>query len=206
MKGTKIMSQNITYVIGNKLYLNLTNKCPCNCTFCIRNNGDGAYGSDSLWLEHDPSAEEVVCDLEKYDLDSFDEIIFCGYGEPTEALEVLCKSGKYIKSVSKTRVRLNTNGLSDLINKKETAPMFEGVVDCVSISLNAPTKSEYDAVTRPSFENAFDEMQKFAKSVSKYVPEVMMTVVDVIGEDEIKRSQELADKLGITLRVRPYDN
>lgn len=199
------MSMNITYVIGNKLYINLTNKCPCNCTFCIRNNGDGAYGSDSLWLEHDPSAVEAVEDLKKYDLDGFEEIIFCGYGEPTEALEVLCECAKYIKSVSKTRVRINTNGLSDLINKKPTAACFEGIIDCVSISLNAPTEAEYNAVTRPSFENAFEAMQKFAMDCAKYVPQVMMTVVDVIGEDEINRSKELAKKLGVELRVREYE-
>lgn len=200
------MSMNITYIIGNKLYINLTNKCPCNCTFCIRNNGDGAYGSDSLWLEHDPTSQEAVNDLKKHDLDAFEEIIFCGYGEPTEALDVLIDCAKYIKSVSKTRVRINTNGLSDLINKKPTAPLFAGIIDCVSISLNAPTKAEYNAVTRPSFENAFEAMQAFAKDCAKYVPSVLMTVVDVIGEDEIARSKALAEMLGVTLRVREYED
>lgn len=205
MSAVNNKKENITYLVENKIYVNLTNKCPCNCTFCIRHNGDGVYGSDSLWLDHDPSAEEAVNDLKKYDLSSYDEIIFCGYGEPTEALTVMLECCKYIRSVCGTKIRLNTNGLSDLINKKQTAPLLKGLVDTVSISLNAPTEAEYNAVTRPKFENAFEAMQKFASDCLEYVENVMMTVVDVIGEEQIKRSQELAQKLGVKLRVREYE-
>ena len=123
----------ISYEIGDKLYLNITNKCPCNCTFCIRHNGDGAYGSDPLWLEHQPTAEEVIDNIKKRDLDSYKEIIFCGYGEPTCELEILKETAKYIKSVTKTPIRINTNGLSDLINKRETPAEFKGLVDIISI-------------------------------------------------------------------------
>lgn len=196
--------ENITYILGNKLYINLTNKCPCNCTFCIRNNGDGAYGSDSLWLDHDPSEDEAINALKAHDLDSFEEIIYCGYGEPTEALEVLLATGKYIKSVSSTPVRINTNGLSDLINKKPTAHLFKGAIDIMSISLNAPTEAEYNAVTRPSFDNAFQAMQDFAVECKKHLPEVLMTVVDVIPKEQIELSKELTKKLGVTLRIREY--
>lgn len=199
------MKENITYVLGNKLYINLTNKCPCSCTFCIRQNGEGAYGSDSLWLDHDPDKQEAVEALKKHELSSYDEIIFCGYGEPTEALEVLLYCAEYIRSVCKTPIRVNTNGLSDLINKKPTAPLFKGLVDVMSISLNAPTKEEYDRVTRPSFENAFQAMQDFAKACTEYVPRVVMTVVDVIPQEKIAQSKELAEKLGVHLRVRKYE-
>lgn len=126
-----IKAMNISYEIGDKLYLNITNKCPCNCTFCIRHNGDGAYGSDPLWLEHQPTAEEVIDDIKKRDLDSYKEIIFCGYGEPTCELEILKETAKYIKSVTKTPIRINTNGLSDLINKRETPAEFKGLVGFV---------------------------------------------------------------------------
>lgn len=199
------MKENITYVIGNKLYVNLTNKCPCNCTFCIRNNGEGAYGSDSLWLDHDPTCDEAVEALSKHDLDSFEEVVFCGYGEPTEALGVLLCCAAHVKGNSKTPVRINTNGLSDLINKKPTAHLFQGLADVVSISLNAPTKEEYDKVTRPSFENAFQAMQDFAVDCLKYVPEVVMTVVDVIPKEQIEQSKALAEKLGVKLRIRKYE-
>lgn len=196
----------ISYEIGDKLYLNITNKCPCSCTFCIRNNGDGAYGSDPLWLEHQPNFEEVKADLSKRDLDGYSEIIFCGYGEPTTEFELLKAAAEYIRSVCDTPVRLNTNGLGDLINKRSIAPEFKGIIDTVSISLNASVKEEYDRVTRPSFKDVdcFEAMLNFAKEVKNYVADTMFTVVDIIGEEEIARSQQLADKCGIALRVREY--
>lgn len=200
-------AMNISYEIEGKLYLNITNKCPCNCTFCIRNNGDGAYGSDPLWLEHQPSIDEVIANLKTRDLDSYAEIIFCGYGEPTCELEILKTTAAYIRSVSKTPIRLNTNGLGNLVNKRDIAPDFEGLLDTVSVSLNASDSEAYDKVTRPSFKgvDCFEEMLKFAERVKLFVPNTMLTVVDVIGEEEIAKSQAIADKVGIQLRVREYE-
>lgn len=194
----------ITYKLSNSLYLNITNRCPCNCTFCIRHNGDGAYGSDSLWLEHQPTADEVIAALKEHDLSSYDEIIFCGFGEPTCELDILIKAAEYIKSVCTTPIRLNTNGLSDRINKKPTANLLKGLIDTVSISLNAPEEEEYNAVTKPSFDNAFESMLAFAVDCKGYVNSVMLTVVDVIPKEQIEASKKLADKLGIQLRVREY--
>ena len=197
----------IVYEVGNSLYVNLTNKCPCSCTFCIRQNGDGAYGSDSLWLEHEPSAEEIKDALKKAGFKKYNEIIFCGYGEPTERIDILVLTAEFIKKNGGPPVRLNTNGLSDLINKKPTAHMLEGRVDTVSISLNAGTMEEYIKVTRPSFgEEAFYAMQEFAYECKKYVDNVVFTVVDVIGEEELNASRMLADKLGIRLRIRKYES
>ena len=34
----------ITYEVGNSLYLIITKRCSNRCDFCIRQNGDGAYG------------------------------------------------------------------------------------------------------------------------------------------------------------------
>ena len=196
----------LSYEVDGGLYLNITNKCPCNCTFCIRHNGDGAYGSDPLWLEHQPTAEEVIEDLKKRDLESYKQIVFCGYGEPTCELEILKTVSAYIRSVTDKPIRINTNGLSDLINKRDTAPEFKGVCDCVSISLNASTSEAYHAVTRPSFKDTdcFEAMLTFAKNVRKYVPDVVLTVVDIIGEEEIVRSRAIAESIGVRLRVREY--
>lgn len=197
----------IVYEVGENLYVNLTNKCPCSCTFCIRQNADGAYGSDSLWLEHEPSVEEVIDALEKADYKKYREIVYCGYGEPTERIEVLTETAKFIKENNGPAVRVNTNGLSDLIHKKPTAHLFEGLVDTVSVSLNAGTKEEYLKVTRPSFgDESYEAMQKFAVECKKYVKNVVFSVVDVIGEEQLKASQEMADKLGITLRIRKYES
>lgn len=194
----------LSYEIDGSLYLNITNKCPCSCTFCIRSNGDGAYGSEPLWLEHQPTFEEIKADLEKRRLGEYKQIVFCGYGEPTCELELLKQTAEYIKSVCSVPIRINTNGLSDLINGRETAAELSGLIDCVSISLNASTKEVYDKVTRPSFKDkdCFAAMLKFAGDVKKYVPQVMFTVVDVIGEEEIERSRKIAESVGVRLRVR----
>lgn len=196
----------ILYEIGDKLYINLTNKCPCNCTFCIRKNGAGAYGSDPLWLDRDPSAEEVISALKEKNPDNYKEVIFCGYGEPTEALGVLIEVGKYIKSTSKTPVRINTNGLSDLIHGEKTAQRLKGVVDTVSVSLNAGTKEEYLTVTVPCFgEKSYEAMLDFASDCKNYVPCVKFTIVDVIPEAEIEKCKEISKERGIPLRIRKYD-
>lgn len=199
------MAMTILYPVGKALYINLTNQCPCNCTFCIRNNGEGAYGSDSLWLEHDPDFEEVKAAFAAYDLSQWTELVFCGYGEPTMRLELLIETAAYVRSLPDCPpIRLNTNGLSDLIHDRSTAQDLAGLIDVVSISLNAGTEAEYMAVTRPKWENAFAAMQRFAVECKQFVPKVMFTVVDVISKEEIAAAQQVADAAGIPLRVREY--
>ena len=196
----------ILYEVGKNLYINLTNKCPCNCTFCIRNNGDGAYGSDSLWLEREPTVDEVISALKEKPLDDYDEIIFCGYGEPTESLDSLVEVGKFLKSTTKTIVRLNTNGLSDLIHGEKTAHKLVSAVDVVSVSLNAGTKDEYLKVTLPSFgEKSYEAMLDFASDCKDNGLKVMFSIVDVIPKEEIEKCKEISTERGITLRIRPYD-
>lgn len=194
------------YNVHGNLYINLTNRCPCNCTFCIRHNGDSAYGSDSLWLEREPTNEEVLAEFDKYSPDEFDEIVFCGYGEPMERAEDVVFIGKELeKRYPHKIIRLNTNGLSDKIHGRPTAAMLEGAVDIVSISLNSGNEKDYNAVTRPKWEDSFSALLSFAQDCKKYVPQVMFTVVDVISEREIEESKEISERLGIPLRIRKYD-
>ncbi len=198
----------ISYEVGKNLYLNITNQCPCACTFCIRNHADGAYGSDPLWLEHEPSMEEIISDLSTRDLDSYSEIVFCGYGEPTCRLDALLETAEWLrkKLSGNTRIRINTNGLGDLINNRSIADDLCAVIDVISVSLNAGTKDEYMRVTRPKYDNAFEAMQKFtADCVKNGSSEVIMSVVDVIPEEQITASREIAEKLGAKLRVRAFD-
>ena len=197
----------ISYVVGDNLYLNLTNKCPCACTFCIRNHADGAYGSDPLWLEHEPDMDEIMADLRKRDLRKYREVVFCGYGEPTERLDVLLETAAYLRSREHCpRLRLNTNGLGDLIHGRSIAKELCYALDCISISLNAPTEEEYMKVTRPKFANAFEGLKKFTKDcVKANRAEIIMSVVDVITPEQIEASKTLAAKLGAKLRVRTFD-
>ncbi len=197
----------ISYEVGKNLYLNLTNQCPCACTFCIRNNSDGAYGSDPLWLEHEPSMEEIKADLSKRDISAYSEIIFCGFGEPTCRLDALLETAEWLKSnCANVKLRLNTNGLGDLVNNRPIAEELCEVIDTISVSLNAGTKDEYMKVTRPKYENAWEAMQKFtADCVNTGKSQIVMSVVDVIPPEQIEASRNVAESLGATLRVRTYD-
>ncbi len=197
----------ITYEVHNGLYVNITNRCPCSCTFCIRNNGDSVYGSDPLWLDHEPSFEEICAAIDERDLSKYKEVVFCGYGEPTERLDVLLEVADYIKKKADIRIRINTNGLSDLIAGERTAPKLEGKIDAVSVSLNETNAEDYLNVVRPKFGiGSFDAMLSFTKDCTNFVPDVRMTVVDVVtSKEEQEKSQEICDSLGVKLRIRAYE-
>lgn len=198
----------ITYQVKNGVYVNMTNRCPCSCTFCLRQNGPGVYGSDSLWLEREPTVEEVCRSLEGWDLERFDEVVFCGYGEPTERLDDLLSVARWLKGRCAVPIRINTNGLSDLIAGEPTAHRLKGLVDTVSISLNTPDAGEYLSLVRPKFgEKSYQAMLDFAKDCVNYVPHVVMTVVGepVTTAEKQERCRKLCEELGVTLRVRPYE-
>ena len=193
----------ILYDYKESLYVNITNQCPCACVFCIRKETDHEGNSNSLWLDHEPTVDEVKNEFKKFDLEKYDEIVFCGYGEPLVRLNEVIEVSKYIKSISDIKIRINTNGLSDLIHNKKTAVLLKDNIDSISISLNAPNKTRYNEVTKPKFgEKSFDALLDFANDCKKYIEEVNFSVVDEISDEEIKESQDLADKMNIVLRVR----
>ena len=198
----------ISYEVGNNLYINLTNKCPCACTFCIRTHADGAYGSDPLWLEHEPSFSEIFDDLAKRNLTKYDEIVFCGYGEPTERINDVVVVAKALRMIPyRPKLRINTNGLGDLVNGRSVVGELCAVMDTVSVSLNAGTKDEYMAVTRPKFDNAWEARQKFTSDCVKTgQAEIIMSIVDVIPQEQIDASKKVCESLGATLRIRTFDD
>ena len=205
----KKSAMTITYPLKRGLYVNLTNRCPCRCVFCLRQNGDGVGGSDSLWLEREPTAEEVCASIDARDMSLFDELVFCGYGEPTERLDVLLAVARHVRQkLPSCRIRINTNGLSDLINGRPTAPLLEGLVNVVSVSLNTPDPDEYVKICRPVFgRQSYDAMLSFAKACRQYVPDVVLTVVDspVTTPEKQAECRAIADSIGVRLRVRPYE-
>lgn len=200
--------QTILYKVHNNLYVNLTNKCPCSCTFCLRQTRDHMDDSGVLWLEHEPSFEEVVEEFKKFDVSQYKEIVFCGFGEPTEAFPVLIQVAKYVKENFKNSTRINTNGLGNLINGRDITPELEGLIDTISISLNTPNAEEYHKLVRSKFgEQSFDAMLAFAKEAKKYVPNVVLsTVATTITAEEEKQCQKICDDLGVTYRIRPWED
>lgn len=195
----------VFYKFDGKMYINITNGCPCDCVFCIRKNGDSIEDNDSLWLEREPGFDEICEAFERFDRAGIEEAVFCGYGEPTVRADMLLKTAEFIKANSAMKIRVNTNGLTRLIHRDFDVSRFKGVVDSFSISLNAPNAKRYNEVTRPSFgEAAFGEMLRFAGDVRDMGIETSFTVVDVISDEEISECEKIAADMKIPLRVRKY--
>lgn len=199
----------IIYTLEGGVYMNITNKCPCRCTFCIRSLGDSVGDAENLWFHgNEPTLDEIKKAIDEYDFSNVEFVVFCGYGEPTERLDDLLKTAEYLRQVKPgIKLRINTNGLSDLINGRSTAKEIGEAFDVVSVSLNDPDSDSYDAVTRNRFpKKAFPAMLEFTKECVKYCKKVRMSVVDVIGEENIEKSRIIAENLGAEFVCRSYAN
>ena len=194
---------------GKNIYVNMTNKCPCSCVFCLRQTKK-QQENNTLWLKDgEPSIEEVLELFSKYDLNIINELVFCGFGEHLERLEDVCAVIDSLKNTyPNLKVRLNTIGLANLIYGRDVTPELEGRIDTVSISLNAPDEKEFLELTRSRYGiQSYEAIKEFAVLSKRYVPNVVMTVVDkVMPEDKIKRCRQICKDLGVTLRVRPFEN
>lgn len=194
----------ITYEVGNGLYVNVTNRCTNACEFCVRSVADGTYGE--LWLDSEPTKEEILADILSRDLKKYPELVFCGYGEPTIRLDDILWVCENVKKQSNIKIRINTNGHANLIFGRDVTPLLEGKIDCVSVSLNTANAEDYVKVCHPDFgEDAFYGLIDFAAKAKKYVPEVMLSVVEgTIPDKDIEECIKIADKYAITLKVRKY--
>ncbi len=202
------MSNILVYTLENKIYINLTNRCTNNCIFCLRNDKNDVCGQE-LWLDNeDSTAADVISQFEKVykDIPS-QEVIFCGYGEPMLKLDVLKEVAKYIKEkYPQTKIRVNTNGHANFICKRNVVPELKGLVDEFSVSLNAPTKEEYDEFSQPKFAQAYDEVKKFIKCCSDEQISVVASVVEGYkGRHlDLEICKNIAENLGAKFRVREW--
>ena len=195
----------ITYVYGKNLYVNTTNRCDCSCTFCLRTTGDRVGDSGPLWLEREPTREEILADIQKWDLTQYQELVFCGYGEPTYRLEDILWVAEQVKGYSSIPIRMDTNGHSDLIHGRPTAHLFAGKFDILSISLNRATAEDYQATCRSKYGiESYQAMLDFTREAVKYVPKVIMTVVDTMPQEEIEACGRICRALGAVYRVSTY--
>ena len=219
----------VLYKVGNRLFVNITNACPCDCIFCIRKFAEGYGDAENLWLEREPTVDEVKTAFDEYianhdavdshDLGgsnsiqgsndsvdsqgSIEEIVFCGFGEPMHRANDVITLAEYFKKSGKP-VRLNTNGLVRLMH-----PDFDiatlSVFDTVSVSLNADDEEEYNRITQPRFKktdaNPFQEVLRLLADARAYT-KVAATVVGVLSPERIENCRKIADDLGIDFRVR----
>ncbi len=196
----------ITYELHNSLYVNITNRCSNACTFCVRNEHDGVNGKDNLWLDREPDLDEIKADFEKRDLTKYDAVVFCGYGEPMMRADVVIATAKWLKEKHpQLKIRINTNGQANLIYSRDITPELEGIVDTISISLNAENAAKYQELCLSQFgEAAFDGLIEFAKLAKKYVPQVIFSVVDIMPQEEIENCRKIAEECGVSFRVRAF--
>lgn len=194
----------ILYTYQNQVYANITNRCDCSCQFCIRSHQDSVGEAETLWFQKEPTLEDIKAAMDAFDFTGYEELVYCGYGEPTCALENLIASAAYAKEKYHIRVRLNTNGLANLYHKRNVIPELAEVVDRVSISLNAPNAERYQEVTRPQFENAFSAMLEFAELAKDAFEHTQLSIVDVLSKEDIEACQKIADDRGIYLRIRKF--
>lgn len=193
----------ISYKLGDSLYLNITNRCTNNCEFCIRQYGS-EVGGYNLILDKEPTTKEIIEAIG--DPTEYKEVVFCGYGEPLLRIQVVVDVAKHLKkSYPNVPIRINTNGQANLIYGEDVTPHFEGLVDVISISLNAENAEKYNEICHPEHgEDTFYSVLEFIRKSKNHVPKVVVSVVD-IPEIDIDKCRKLAEELGVEFRVRRYE-
>lgn len=208
------MAQTLVYVLDNKIYINLTNRCTNKCIFCLRQDKSDVCGQE-MWLDsEDFTAKDVIEQLCNYigkpsipPHPYTSEITFCGYGEPTLKFDILKEVAKFIKdNYLETKIRLNTNGHANYIFKRNIVPELKGLIDVISVSLNGANALEYDELSQPNFKGAYDEVKKFIKACVGEGIETVATVVEGYkGRHlDLKKCEKIVTDLGAKFRIREW--
>ncbi len=190
------------------IYVNITNDCNCDCVFCLRSMKEMARES-SLWIERDPSIEEIIAELNRIPWEYVSEVVCCGFGEPLIRLDTVLGVLQWVKEHHPDMpTRVNTNGLGELEHGYEFSARFAGLLDTISISLNASNAERYLALTRSKFGiSSYEAMLTFAEHCRPYVPNVVLTVVEKVEDaEEIALCRKICEERGLTLRVRVYED
>ncbi len=190
----------IAYQIRDSLYLNITNRCTNACSFCVKFRSDFVKGH-RLRLSHEPTEEEITSSIGDPSL--YKEVVFCGYGEPFERLDTVKVVARWIKERG-GRVRINTNGHANLIHKRDILPDLKGIVDSISVSLDAQDEATYNRLCKPAYKNAYAEIIRFIRQAKEFIPDVQATVVELEGVD-VEKCREITAQLGVKLRIRKLD-
>jgi TatD DNase family protein len=196
----KIASRCIGYTLHGGRYLNITNRCTLRCTFCPKFNGSWTVRDYDLRLFGDePTVDEIVDAVG--DPDEVEEVVFCGLGEPTLRLYTLLDAASRLRG-RVPRLRLNTDGLANLVYGRDVTPDFEDVLQALSVSLNAQDAETYQRHCRPLLPGAHAAVLDFVKRAREFVPEITLTAIDGLPGVDIAACRKLADDLGVNFRRR----
>lgn len=193
------MPQQVSYQIDNNLYLSITDRCTLECAFCPKTHGDMTVKGYDLSFNHRPTSEEIIASID--DPTRYDEVVFCGYGEPTMRFNVLLEVARNVKARG-GRVRLNTDGLSNLVHKHDTLPELAECVDALSVSLNAQNSEVYDRHCRPNLPGSYEAVLEFLREAPKHIQDVTATAIDGLEGVDIPACEAIAKDLGVKFRRR----
>jgi len=196
------VTQTIAYRIDNRLYLSITDRCTLDCAFCPKTREDYHVRGYDLTMDHRPDVAEIIAAIG--DPSRYDEVVFCGYGEPTLRLKVLLQVAAHIKAHG-GRVRVNTDGLVNLVHKDDMLPEMAKVVDALSVSLNAQDEATYERHCRPNLPGSYQAMLRFLEEAPRYIPEVTATAIEGLEGVDIAACRRLAERLGVRFRKRALD-
>ena len=192
----------LAYELHGNCYLNITYHCTLRCAFCPKFNGTWEVQNYDLRLPAEPTVEQVLQAIGKPE--RYREIVFCGLGEPTRRLDVLLAVARTMKDAGKP-VRVNTDGLANLVHGRDVVPELAEVVDTVSISMNAQDASVYERHTRPTLEGAFPAMLDFAARARDAGIDVSLTAIDGLEGVDMDACRAIAEELGVGFRRRVLD-
>ncbi|MCB1801460.1 MAG: TatD family nuclease-associated radical SAM protein [Gammaproteobacteria bacterium] len=194
--------QTVSYVIGDRLYLNITDRCTLGCLFCPKTRGNRQLHEYDLTLAHRPTQAEILVAID--DPRRFSEIVFCGFGEPTLRLNLLLDTAQHIKQ-NGGRVRVNTDGLANLVHKRNVLPEMAGRIDALSVSMNADTELLYQRHCDPALPGSYAAMLDFLRAAPEHVPQVTATAIEGLAGVDIDACRKLAESLGVGFRQRRLD-
>ncbi len=192
----------LAYELHGNCYLNITWHCTLRCAFCPKFNGTWEVQGYDLLITREPSVEALLTAIG--DPTPYKEIVFCGLGEPTLRLDTLLTVAQAMRAAGK-RVRVNTDGLANLVHGRDVTPELAAVVDSLSISLNAQDEATYVRHTRPKREGAFAAVQAFAVRAREAGMEVTLTAIDGLEGVDIAACEAIAGQLGVKFRRRVLD-
>ena len=195
----------IAYRGGDAVYLNLTNRCSCACEFCLREWTEGVFG-ENLVLDHEPDIPRVTQAIELAFLEGpADEVVFCGFGEPTMRLDVVLAVTEWLR-LRRIRVRLDTNGHGQLLNPDVDVPaaLAAAGMSAVTVSLNAADPEAYDLICRPLFSKAHRAVIRFAELCLQHGMETTLTAV-AYPDADLPGCEAIAAALGTGFRTRSLE-
>ena len=192
----------IAYPIADRLYLSITDRCTLACRFCPKTLGSMQVHDYDLSMDHRPGVDEIIAAMG--DISDYTSIVFCGYGEPTLRLKVLLDVAREVKR-REGHVRVNTDGLANLVNKRNVLPEMSGLVDALSVSMNAQNESVYNTHCDPALPESWQAMLDFLAQAPRWVPDVTATAINGLDGVDIEACRALARKLGVAFRQRELD-